>query len=87
MPQAVRPISSQAETKVKHLPFARSKVFHQVGERFLAFVVGADRGAFVVGHRLGKLEVAVVVEDGVQGNRSAGSRLQMRQVLEAAAGS
>ena len=42
--------------------------------------------AFVVGHRLGELEIAVVVEHGIERHRSAGGGLQVRQVLEAAAG-
>ena len=46
----------------------------------------AERGAFVVGHRLGELEIAVVVEDGVERHRSAGGGLQVGQVFEAAAG-
>ena len=81
MPLPVRP-----KRRSRTLRSRGPKVFHQEAEGFLAFGVGAQRLAFVVGHRFGELEIAVVVEDGVEGDRSAGGGLQVGQVFEAGAG-
>ncbi len=84
--QAVRAVAGQAETQVENAPFTGAQVIHQEIERFLAFGVLPERLALVIGHRFGELEVAVVVENGIQGYRGPGGSLQMRQMFEAAAG-
>src|SRR5262245_25220888 len=61
--QAVSAVTSQAEPQVQHFPLARPQVFHEEAQRLLAFGILLERGALVVGHRLGELEVAVVVEN------------------------
>ena len=75
--EAVGAVPREAEAKVEDLPFAWPQVFHEEAESFLAFGVRAERLALVVGHRLGELEIAVVVEDGIQRDRSASSGLQV----------
>ena len=55
-------------------------------ERFLPLVVLLHDEGAGVRHRLGQLEVAVVVEDGVEADRGAGGGLEVGQVFEAAAG-
>ena len=52
-------------------------------ERLLAFIVLMQRQRLRVGHGFSELEIAVVVEDRVERNRSAGGGLQMREMLEA----
>ena len=84
--QAVRAVAGQAETQIEHLAFARPQVLHEEVQGFLTFGVVPQRGAFVVRHRFGELEIAVVVEDGVERDRSSRGRLQVGQVFEAAAG-
>ncbi len=59
---------------------------HQELERLLAFVVLVQRQRLRVRHRFRQFEVAVVVEHRVQAHRRACGRLQVVQVLEAAAG-
>src|SRR5262249_1784699 len=65
LPQAVRSIAGEAETQVENLALARPQVFHQEAQRLLTFRALLKRGALVVGHRLGQLEIAVVIENGV----------------------
>ena len=86
LPQAVGAVAGQAKAKIEHLAFARPQVLHEEVESFLTFGVGPERGAFVVGHRFGELEVAVVVEDGVERYRGTCGGLQMGEVFEAGAG-
>ena len=75
-------------------PKRRSRTFFSRGRRFSIrkpraswrSVLVCVTVLVVVGHRLGELEIAVVVEDGVEGNRRARGGLQVGQVFEAAAG-
>ena len=46
----------------------------------------AQDAALVIGHGLGELEIAVVVEDGIEGNRGTRGGLQMGEMLEAGTG-
>jgi hypothetical protein len=84
--EAVGAVAGQAEAEVEDLALAGPEVLHQEVQGFLAFGVLADRGAFVVRHRLGQFEIAVVVQDGVEGDWCAGGRLEMGEMFEAAAG-
>ena len=75
-------------------PKRRSSTLRSRGRRFsirnasasCALVVLLQNVCSVVRHRLGQLEVAVVVEDGVEADGRAGRGLQVGQVFEAAAG-
>lgn len=82
LPEAVRAGTRQAETKIKNLAFAWPQVFHQEGQRFLAFGIVLFRLRVVVGHRFGQFEIAVIVEDSIQADGSAGCGLEMREVFE-----
>ena len=84
--EAVRTVASEAEAQIQNLPFAGAEVFHEELERFLAFVVLVEREGLRIRHRFGQLEIAVVVENGVQADGRAGGGLQVGQVFEAAAG-
>ena len=83
--KAVGTAAGEAEAEVQHFAFAGTQVFHEELERFLAFVVLVERKGLRVWHRFGELEIAIVVEDGVQANGRAGGGLQVVEVLEAAA--
>src|SRR5262249_36182216 len=63
--EAVGAVTGEPEAEVEDLALARAEVLHQEVEGLLALGVLALGRALVVGHRLGELEVAVVVEDGV----------------------
>ena len=84
--EAMGAVARQAKAQVEDLAFARPKIFHEKAQRFLAFGVGAERLALVIGHCLGELEVAVIVEDGIERDRSTSRGLQMREVFKAGAG-
>src|SRR5262245_22799518 len=86
LPQAVSAVAGQAEAQVEDLALARPQVFHQEAQRLLALGALLERGALVVGHRLGQLEVAVVVKDGIEADGCARGGLKVREVLEAGAG-
>ena len=79
-------VAGQPEAQIEHAAFARPQVLHQKVQRFLAFGILPHGRTLVVRHGLGELEVAVIVEDGIQRDRSARGRLQMGQMLETAAG-
>ena len=84
--KTVRAIAGEAESQIEDLAFSRPQVFHQEIEGLLPLGVGPERGAFVVGHRFGEFEIAVVIENGVEGDRSTRGRLQMGQVFETRTG-
>ncbi len=48
--------------------------------------IGAERLAFIVGHGFRELEIAVVVENGVEGDGCPSGGLEMSEVFKAAAG-
>ena len=83
--KAVGAAAGEAEAEVEHFAFAGAQVFHEELERFLAFVVLVERQRLRVWHRFGELEIAIVVEDGVQADGRAGGGLQVVEVLKAAA--
>jgi len=80
-------VARQPEAQVQHLSFPRPKIFHEEGQRFLAFGIRPQCLTFIVGHRFGELEVAVIVQNGVEGNGGSSGGLQVGEVFEAAAGS
>src|SRR5277367_5829515 len=84
--EAVGAISRQTKSEIEDPLFAGPQVLHQKTESFLSFGVVTDRLALVVGHRLGELEVAVVIKDGIERHRGARGGLEMGQVFQAAAG-
>ncbi len=83
--KAVGAAASEAEAEVEHFAFAGPQVFHEELERFLTFVVLVERQRLRIWHRFGELEIAIVVENGVQANGRTGGGLQVVEVLEAAA--
>ena len=85
LPKAVGAVAGQAEAKIENLAFARPKVFHQERQCLDCARCSAGGCSTVIGHRLGQLEIAVVIEDGIQADGSAGGGLEMRQVFEARA--
>src|ERR1700687_3910871 len=86
LPQAVGAIAGQPKTQVQDLPLAWPEILHQERERLLSLGVHSQGLALVIGHGLGQLEIAVIIEDGIERDRRPSGRLQMRQMLEAAAG-
>src|SRR5262245_15633029 len=87
LPEAMRAVSGEAKAQIEHLALARPEVLHEEVQRFLPFGIQAQRLAFVVGHGLGELEVAVVVENGVERDGGTGGSLEVGQVFQTAAGS
>ncbi len=83
--EAVCAVAGQAEPQIEDFPFAWSQVFHQEAEGFLSFGIRPLDLAVVVGHRLGQFEIAVVVEHGIQRDRSTSGGLEVGQVLKTAA--
>src|SRR5207302_6944719 len=84
LPQAVCAVAGQSETEIEDATFARPEVFHKEIQGFLPFGVLSQSRALVIGHGLGELEVAVIIQDCVERDGSAGCGLKMRQVLQAA---
>ena len=85
--QAMGAVAGQPETQIQHFSFPRPKIFHEEGQRFLAFGIRPQGLTFIVGHSFGELEVAVIVENGVEGNGGSSGGLQVSEMFEAAAGS
>lgn len=84
--EAVCAAAGQAEAEIENFALTRTQVIHEELERFLAFVVLVECEGLRVGHGFGQLEVAVVVEHGVEADWRPCCRLQVVEVLEAAAG-
>ena len=84
--QAVGTVTRQAESQIENLPLAGAKIFHQEAQGFLTFIVFLHHQRAGVRHGLGQLEIAVVVEDGIEADRGPGGGLEVRQVFETAAG-
>lgn len=83
--QAMRAASGQTEPQIENFSFSGAEVFHQEFERFLTFVALLLHQRSGIRHRLGQLEIAVVIEDGIQADGSAGGGLEVVEVFEAAA--
>lgn len=84
--ETVGAAAGQAETQVEHLAFARAEVFHQERQCFDALVVLLEDVGLVIRHRFGQLEIAVVIEDGIQADGRAGRGLQVGEMFETRAG-
>ncbi len=90
MPDLAKAMGSAAgkpEAKIEDLPFARPQVLHEKLQSFLAFGNLPKRRTFIIGHGFGQLKIAVIVKDGIQGDRRSRGCLQMGQMFEAAASS
>src|SRR5262245_26872835 len=85
--EAVRASARKAKSKIKHLAFAWSQVLHQEGQRFQPLGIVLFGLGIIIGHRLGQFEIAVVVENGIEADRSTGCSLQMSEVFKTGAGS
>ena len=75
--KAVRAVAGESEAKVEDLAFTGAEVFHQEMQRLLAFGDLAQVAAFVIRHGLGELEIAVVVQDRVEGDRGSRGGLKV----------
>ena len=62
------------------------QVFHEEMERFLPFGYLPGRQALLIRHGLGQLEIAIVVEHGIERHGRTSGGLQVREVLQAAPG-
>jgi len=84
LPQTVRAVPGQSEPQIQDFSFAGPKVFHEETQSFLPLGALLLRGALGVGHRLGQLEVAVIIKDCIQTDGRPRRRLKVRQMFEAA---
>ncbi len=84
--EAVSSVTGETESQIQNFSFARSEIFHQETEGFLTFRIRSLDLAVIVGHGLGELEIAVVIEDGIERNGGSGGGLEVCQMFEAAAG-
>lgn len=82
--QAVCAVAGEPEAEVENFPFAWAEVFHEETKRFLSFVILLHHQSAGVRHGFCQFEIAIVVEDGVQADRSAGCGLEVREVFERA---